>query len=336
MFTWGVTALGSALVFVLPAEASSRQKTVLDSMLGFAAGVMTAASFWSLLAPALEIAREQLGSSQAAVLPVLLGFALGGGAMHGADVLLARLGAHADTVDLVKAAASKKRDGGAPPPTEGGPQALDSPAASSSIRDGLSRRRSGTDMRGMVKTPVASPGSLKRTFSDVERGSLTPRTSVASSEKNERWRRVLLLVLAITIHNFPEGLAVGVGFGSAGSNEKAMVGAKSLAIGIALQNFPEGLAVSMPLRREGMSFWQSFFWGQLSGMVEPLGGVLGAYAVLLAKPILPYALAFAAGAMVFVVVDQLIPEAHQGSQRISTGGFMAGFAVMMVMDVALG
>jgi zinc transporter, ZIP family len=148
----------------------------------------------------------------------------------------------------------------------------------------------------------------------------------------------VLLVSAITLHNIPEGLAVGVAFGAAASEiPGASLGAAiALAIGIGLQNFPEGTAVAMPLRREGMSRWKSFFYGQLSAVVEPVAGVLGAAAVVLAKPILPYALAFAAGAMIFVVAEELFPEAKRGSPDIAAMSVMVGFAVMMTLDVALG
>lgn len=202
--------------------------------------------------------------------------------------------------------------------------------------------------RGLVnrrKTPNGTVfPSLTRTSSDMENGPPVRSTTqwsrvagnplTAQQDAQDRWRRVMLLVAAITIHNFPEGLAVGVGYGGAGT-DTSLANAHSLAIGIGLQNFPEGLAVSMPLRREGMSYAHSFFWGQVSGMVEPIGGVVGAWAVLTVKPLLPYALSFAAGAMLYVVVDQLIPEAQSGSKVIATGGFMSGFAVMMAMDVAL-
>ena len=174
----------------------------------------------------------------------------------------------------------------------------------------------------------------------------------------------------VTLHNFPEGLAVGVGFGSARRREAAAVAkaaepslakqssdggeardnlkkkkpssrsyvnsARSLALGIALQNFPEGLAVSMPLRREGMSAGWAFLFGQASGLVEPIGGLMGAYAVLIMEPLLPLTMAFAAGAMLFVVVDQLVPEAHGGSPRLATAGFLGGFGLMMAMDIAFG
>ena len=169
---------------------------------------------------------------------------------------------------------------------------------------------------------------------------------------------MMLLVIAITVHNFPEGLAVGVAFGgqdpakehavtetvgsdaeagSGGSRYTTFESARNVAVGIGLQNFPEGLAVSMPLRRQGVPLWTCFWYGQLSGMVEPVGGLLGAWAVRAVEPLLPYALAFAAGAMVFVVVDELVPEAAEsGNKRLSTLGCMLGFILMMSMDVGLG
>jgi ZIP family zinc transporter len=152
------------------------------------------------------------------------------------------------------------------------------------------------------------------------------------------WRRSVLLVSAITLHNIPEGLAVGVAFGAAaaGISGATLGGAVALAMGIGLQNFPEGTAVAMPLRREGLSRSRSFFYGQLSAVVEPVAGVVGAAAVIFAKPILPYALAFAAGAMIFVVAEELIPEAKRGSPDIAALALMFGFAVMMTLDVALG
>jgi ZIP family zinc transporter len=153
------------------------------------------------------------------------------------------------------------------------------------------------------------------------------------------WRRSTLLVLAITLHNIPEGLAVGVAFGAvaAGIPSATLAGAIALALGIGIQNFPEGTAVSVPLRREGMSRGKAFWYGQLSGMVEPMAGVVGAALVVLARPILPYALAFAAGAMIFVVIEEVIPESQTGghSHYATTGGIL-GFAVMMTLDVALG
>ncbi len=256
LFTWGVTASGAALVFFF----KTINKTVLNGMLGFAAGVMIAASFWSLLAPGIELA-EELG--QVPYITAASGFLLGGGFLYLVDKLLPHLHLGLDT----------------------------------------------TDAEG-IKT---------------------------------NWQRSVLLVLAITLHNIPEGLAVGVAFGAvaAGVGSSAtLAGAIALAIGIGLQNFPEGAAVSIPLRREGFSRTKAFLYGQSSGIVEPIAGVLGAFAVIKIQPILPYALAFAAGAMIYVVVEELIPEAQReegGSKTdIASIGAMLGFTVMMILDVALG
>lgn len=252
MFTWGLTALGAAGVFL------TRQvnRRVLDAMLGFAAGVMIAASFWSLLAPAIEMSELQ---GLPGWLPAVIGFLAGGLFLWGVDHLLPHL---------------------------------------------------------HLGEPIEAAEGLKTT-----------------------WRRSVLLVTAITLHNFPEGLAVGVAFGAAAAGLPAatVVGAIALAIGIGLQNFPEGLAVSLPLRREGLSRTKSFLYGQASGTVEPIAGVLGAALVLLVQPILPYALSFAAGAMIYVVVEELIPEAQRTQDtHMSTWGAMLGFSVMMLLDVALG
>ena len=169
---------------------------------------------------------------------------------------------------------------------------------------------------------------------DKESASDEAREGVKTS-----WQRTTLLIVAITLHNFPEGLAVGVAFGAvaAGFESASIAGAVALAVGIGIQNFPEGLAVSMPLRREKISRFRSFWYGQLSGIVEPIAGVLGAALVIVAQPILPYALAFAAGAMIFVVVEELVPESHiGGNSHAATWGAIIGFAVMMTLDVALG
>ncbi|QYZ80356.1 ZIP family metal transporter [Methanofollis formosanus] len=250
-FTWGLTALGAGTVFLTRGV----DRRALDLMLGFAAGVMIAASYWSLLAPAIELSA---GLGVPVWLPPAAGFLAGGLVMWGIEALLPYL--HLDAVD------------GAP--------------------------------------GAGNPG--------LRRGSL-------------------MLILAVTIHNIPEGLAVGVGFGAlaAAHPSATLAGAVGLAVGIGLQNFPEGMAVSMPLRREGVSRLRSFWYGQLSGVVEPVAAVVGAAAVIVAAPVLPYALAFAAGAMIFVVAEEVIPEA-QGSPRLATLGVLAGFAVMMVLDVALG
>ena len=252
MFTWGLTALGAAGVFF----ARQLNRRILDAMLGFAAGVMIAASFWSLLAPAIEMTEQQ---GQPGWLPAVIGFLAGGLFLWAIDHLLPHL---------------------------------------------------------HLGEPLEAAEGLKTT-----------------------WRRSVLLVTAITLHNFPEGLAVGVAFGAAAAGLPAatIAGAIALAVGIGLQNFPEGLAVALPLRREGLSRWKSFLYGQASGTVEPIAGVLGAAAVLLMQPLLPYALSFAAGAMIYVVVEELIPEAQSGHEtHMSTWGAMLGFAVMMLLDVALG
>ncbi len=252
LFTWGVTVLGAGMVFFF----KSVNRKVLDAMLGFAAGVMIAASFWSLLEPAIEMSKE---SGVPAWLPAFAGFLAGGGFL----LLVDRIMPH-----LHLGLPSNEAEG--------------------------------------VKTS---------------------------------WHRSVLLVLAITIHNIPEGLAVGVAFGAlaAGMPSASLAGAVALAIGIGLQNFPEGAAVSIPLRREGFSRMKSFWYGQLSGIVEPIAGVAGAFLVIAAKPLLPYALSFAAGAMIYVVVEELIPEAQQDRNTdLSTIGAMLGFAVMMLLDVGLG
>lgn len=252
LFTWGVTALGAAGVFL----AKEINRKVLNGMLGFASGVMIAASFWSLLAPAIDMTAEQGGITW---IPAVIGFLAGGAFLWGVDVLLPHL---------------------------------------------------------HLGLPLEEAEGLKTS-----------------------WQRSVLLVLAITLHNFPEGLAVGVAFGAAGAGfpQATIAAAAALAIGIGIQNFPEGLAVSAPLRREGLSRWKSFLLGQASGIVEPIAGVLGAAAVYFFRPLLPYALSFAAGAMIYVVVEELIPEAQQGKHdNLPTIGAMLGFAVMMMLDVALG
>ncbi len=252
LFTWAVTAAGAATVFLTRRV----HRKLLDAMLGFAGGVMIAASYWSLLAPAIEIAGH---SWAAAWVPAAAGFLLGGACIWVIDKLLPHL--HLG-VSLDQA--------------EG------------------------------------------------------PETT---------WRRCVLLVSAITLHNIPEGLAVGVAFGGviSGVPSASLAAAVALAIGIGLQNFPEGVAVAMPLRGEGMSRFKSFWYGQLSAIVEPVAGVVGAAAVVYAAPLLPYALAFAAGAMIYVVVEEVIPESHRkGHVDLATLCFMIGFAVMMVLDVALG
>ena len=252
LFTWGVTALGAAAVFL----AKDISRKVLDFMLAFAGGVMIAASFWSLLAPGIEMAQSQ---GRIAWIPAAVGFLLGGGFIRLIDRFLPHL---------------------------------------------------------HLGFPVSQAEGV-----------------------HTNWQRSTLLVLAITLHNIPEGLAVGVAFGALkyGLTEASFATACALALGIGIQNFPEGLAVSVPLRRLGLSRFKSFWYGQLSGMVEPIAGVIGAAAVILVAPLLPYALSFAAGAMIFVVVEEVIPESQrEGNVDLATYGVMLGFTVMMILDVALG
>lgn len=252
LFTYGVTVLGSATVFFF----KTINQKVLDGMLGFAGGVMIAASFWSLLSPSIEMAGSM---GMIPWLPAVTGFLIGGFFLRIVDRILPHL-------------------------------------------------HIGSSM-------------------DEAEG---PKTS---------WRRSVLLALAVTIHNIPEGLAVGVGIGAvaAGTPGSNLAGALTLAMGIGLQNFPEGAAVSIPLRREGMSRAKAFLYGQFSGLVEPIAGVMGAVLVFYMRPILPYALSFAAGAMIFVVTEEVIPESQRaGNEHISTLGLLFGFALMMALDVGLG
>lgn len=251
LFTWGVTAIGASGVFFF----KKINRKVLDGMLGFTAGVMIAASFWSLLAPAIAVSEEM---GMISWLPALVGFLFGGAFLWIIDRILPHL--H-----------------------------LNNPQ---------------TDAEG-IKTS---------------------------------WHKTMLLFLAVTLHNFPEGLAIGVAFGaaSAGIPGASIAGAIALSIGIGIQNFPEGFAVAMPFRREGVSRYKAFMYGQGSALIEPVAAILGAVAVEWFRPILPYTLAFAAGAMIFVTVEEIIPESQRESTDIATIGAMIGFAVMMTLDVALG
>lgn len=252
LFTWFVTALGASLVFFF----KTIHRKVLDGMLGCAAGVMIAASFWSLLAPAIEMTELAGGTPW---VPAVVGFLSGGLFLWSVDKILPHL---------------------------------------------------------HIGFPMSEAEGIKTS-----------------------WQRSTLLCLAITLHNIPEGLAVGVAFGAVASGlpSASLMGAIALAIGIGIQNFPEGTAVAVPLRREGMSRGKSFWYGQLSGMVEPVAGVIGAAAVIYIEPLLPYALSFAAGAMIYVVVEEVIPESQLARNTdLATIGAMCGFALMMTLDVALG
>ncbi len=252
-FTWLVTMLGASLVFFF----KTLSRGVLDPMLGFTGGVMVAASFWSLLNPAIEMS-ERLYPSMS-WMPAAVGFFLGSMFIYVLDKY----------------------------------------------------------------TP-----HLHINFGEHEKeGTKT------------QWHKTTLLIMAITLHNIPEGLAVGVLFGAAaaGMPEATIAGAITLALGIGIQNFPEGIVVAMPLRRYGVSRRKSFWYGQLSAIVEPVAGVVGAVAVIYMQPILPFALAFAAGAMIYVVVEEVIPETQRGKfTDRSVLGFIGGFLVMMILDVALG
>jgi ZIP family zinc transporter len=251
IFTWAVTALGAAMVFFFK---NIRQR-ILNAMLGFASGIMIAASFWSLLSPAISLAESE---GKIAWLVVAIGFLAGGVFLKAIDWILPHVHSLSDTPEGI--------------PTH--------------------------------------------------------------------WKRSILLVLSITLHNIPEGLAVGVAFGSVAADipEATLAGAATLALGIGIQNFPEGAAVSVPLRREGMGRGKAFMYGQLSGIVEPIAGVIGALLVISMRSLLPYALAFAAGAMIYVVAEELIPTSQEdkGHSDLATIGVMIGFALMMVLDVALG
>ncbi|CAL1687052.1 unnamed protein product [Lasius platythorax] len=296
LFTWALTAAGAALVVVI----RGKQRKLLDVSLGFAAGVMVAASYWSLLAPAIEMATESKtygAEGEYAFVPVAVGFLVGAAFVYGTDVLISTLGIQSPNVLLAM--------------------------QSVGFYEQNSRRRQITNI-------------ANRSSESAEIGTVYEDPN--NEAKNNQWRRILLLVVAITVHNIPEGLAVGVGFGAVGSSASATFeNARNLAIGIGIQNFPEGLAVSLPLQAAGISTLKSFWYGQLSGMVEPIAGVLGAAGVTLAAPALPYALAFAAGAMIYVVIDDIIPEAHQsGNGKLASWAAIVGFLVMMSLDVGLG
>lgn len=312
LFTWGLTAAGAALVFVF----SSRQKRILDGSLGFAAGVMLAASYWSLLAPAIDMAEDSGKYGQFAFVPVAVGFALGAAFVYFADLAMPLLGVVSDPHTALALSPDTKFD----------------KESDRQLSEEMSIR---IDKAENGEVYHRKKGSHSSSGEGQETGS---KQQEAAARAGSSWRRILLLILAITIHNIPEGLAVGVGFGAVGKTSTATFeSARNLAIGIGIQNFPEGLAVSLPLRGSGVSTWKAFWYGQLSGMVEPVAGLLGAVAVVLAEPLLPFALAFAAGAMVYVVVDDIIPEAQvSGNGRLASWTSILGFVVMMSLDVGLG
>ncbi|KAF6032855.1 SLC39A11 [Bugula neritina] len=319
LLTWGLTALGAALVFVF----HSGNRKVLDGSLGFAAGVMTAASYWSLLAPAIEMAElsQMYGEDgRWAFIPVAFGFLLGALFVWAADHLLPHLGDPAISLAMQSKPLENEDD-----LQTGSKVDVAIPSVSSGEGNPHLTRRL---RKGSTTSDTES-----------EAGHVTPEYEDEVRKRHQAsWQRILLLIIAITVHNIPEGLAVGVGFGAVGKSASAtFANARNLALGIGIQNFPEGLAVSLPLRAAGFSPLKSFWYGQLSGMVEPIAGILGCLAVSLAEPLLPYALSFAAGAMIFVVVDDVIPEAQTcGNGRIASAGCIVGFLVMMSLDVGLG
>ncbi|XP_059684219.1 zinc transporter ZIP11 [Gavia stellata] len=325
--TWGLTAAGSALVFVF----SSGQRRILDGSLGFAAGVMLAASYWSLLAPAIDMAEESGSFGAFAFFPVAVGFALGAAFVYFADLLIPALGfggpPHAAFALSCDQRAVKEK-------YECEPAHHLDHESELSIRIG----RAGLHPdKGENGEPYQRRKGVGASLPDGPPAFPAARDG-APTAGSSSWRRIMLMILAITIHNIPEGLAVGVGFGAVGKSASATFqSARNLAIGIGIQNFPEGLAVSLPLRGAGFSTWKAFWYGQLSGMVEPLAGVFGAFAVVVAEPLLPYALGFAAGAMVYVVMDDIIPEAQtSGNGKLASWTSILGFVVMMSLDVGLG
>ncbi|XP_051792301.1 zinc transporter ZIP11-like isoform X1 [Erpetoichthys calabaricus] len=317
LFTWGLTAAGAALVFLFV----TGEKRILDGSLGFAAGVMLAASYWSLLAPAIEMAEESGKYGAFAFFPVAVGFLLGATFVYGADLLMPVLGA-GDNAFINLALGQQTKHS----------KEKDDPGCIQSYDPEMSIRIDKIENGEVHYRRRGNRGSLAEDDTEPEAFS-NQHDRTASS-----WRRIMLLILAITIHNIPEGLAVGVGFGAVGKTSSATFeGARNLALGIGIQNFPEGLAVSLPLHGAGISTWKAFWYGQLSGMVEPVAGIVGAIAVVLAEPLLPYALAFAAGAMVYVVMDDIIPEAQtSGNGRIASWTSILGFVIMMSLDVGLG
>ena len=342
LFTWAVTAAGAGIVFV-----SKGSRLFLDASLGFAAGVMLAASYWSLLAPAIEAA-EQDGSygsqGEWAFVPVAAGFALGAYFVDVGERLLPILGL--DSPDIVNnlTAATTTTTTQSTPSTAAATVRKHAKGNSSSVGDGEGDTSSITGMRRRSMT-TRSQSAKKEEEKRKEEESITEaeeeEAAAAAALRARRalsWRHTLLLAFAVTMHNIPEGLAVGVAFGAVGSSPSATFeSARNLALGIGIQNFPEGLAVSLPLYRAGFSRTQAFFYGQLSGLVEPFAGVLGAALVTQMRPLLPYALAFAAGAMVFVVLDDIVPEVCAGKNaRVATWGAILGFIVMMSLDVGLG
>lgn len=320
LMTWGLTALGASVAFFV----TGHQRKILDGSLGFAAGVMLAASYWSLLAPGIEMAAASGmygADGQFAFIPVGVGFILGAVFVYMSDVVLSYTGVQSPLSIVLQVAGSSDKFSKDGSPTHMTSIVTDDPSSESLIRRRARRHR----------TPSCDSAEEGIPENDILR---TSQELVATAQ----WKRILLLIIAVTVHNIPEGLAVGVAFGAVGKSATATFeNARNLAIGIGLQNFPEGLAVSLPLKAAGFSGARSIWYGQLSGLVEPVAGVLGALLVTYMEPILPYSLGFAAGAMVYVVLDDIVPESQTcGNGKIASWGGIVGFVVMMCLDVGLG
>lgn len=325
LLTWGLTAAGAALVIFV----RGNQRRSLDAALGFAAGVMIAASFWSLLKPAIEMAESSKLYGVYSFLPVAGGFLLGSIFVYGCDKLMSYLGLNSTNMMIQMTQGKDKAEIAIDESKQNGASARHVSKSLDSFSDCLSVQHSGESRR-----------RKKGSISDMEQCTYTAEAAAEQQRAQEalsQWKRIMLLVVAITVHNIPEGLAVGVSFGAVGTtNSSTFESARNLAIGIGIQNFPEGLAVSLPLHAAGFSVMRALWYGQLSGMVEPIFGVLGAVAVTFANLILPYALSFAAGAMIYIVADDILPEAHaSGNGTIATWGTVSGFLIMMCLEVAL-
>lgn len=435
LLTWGLTAAGACCVLFL----RGNQRKYLDAALGFAAGVMVAASFWSLLNPAIEMAENSMLYGSFAFVPVTIGFLVGALFVFGCDLLITKFGLNTFNI-ILQISKNDEKDNSTNndcPSINYGTNKLNiidddgneihipddqhirlemlpasnvktvhnsddssndsndsslhltniprissfsdcltaqhqnNPDRHQSIsvdeyyrqraKSNLNRKSQSQDLKNTPKSVnsiSSEPRRRKNSTFDLHNLSTTnhnarteddvhdpaenllretPANVAAAAAIAEQWKRIILLVIAITVHNIPEGLAVGVSFGAIGStNSSTFESARNLAIGIGIQNFPEGLAVSLPLRAAGFSVWRALWYGQLSGMVEPIFGVLGAIAVTMVSLVLPYALAFAAGAMIYIVIDDILPEAHaSGHGFIATWSAMIGFIVMMILDVAL-
>lgn len=442
LLTWGLTAAGACCVLFL----RGNHRKSLDAALGFAAGVMVAASFWSLLNPAIEMAENSMLYGSFAFVPVTIGFLVGALFVFGCDLIITKFSLNTFNIILqiskneekanstndncashtlsnheVNRLSISDNDSNKIHITDDQHIRLEMLPETNSINDdnhcdvipndmsdshlqtssmprissfsdcltaqhqhtpnkqklitsdeyyrqraknSLNRKSQSQELQNSTKSVNSINSEPRRrknsTFdlhnlstsnrksnlrtadevNDVAESLLreTPPTAAAvAAAIAEQWKRIILLVIAITVHNIPEGLAVGVSFGAIGStNSSTFESARNLAIGIGIQNFPEGLAVSLPLRAAGFSMWRALWYGQLSGMVEPIFGVLGAVAVTMVSLVLPYALAFAAGAMIYIVIDDILPEAHaSGHGFIATWSAMTGFIVMMILDVAL-